>query len=983
MKKSLLRFMLLVTGLLLGVNVALADYEKVTSTADITDGEYLIVYEADNVAFNGALETLDAVSNTIAVEIVDGKIVSNEAADAAAFTVDVANGTLKSASGKYIGVSSNSNGLKLADEATAFKNSFSIDTDGNAVIAAVFEGSTMTLRFNSASNQLRFRYYKSGQHPIALYKKIDGSEASSAPILTLTAPVGNEVSLTFGVYDTEDEYSVDFGGGTLQTAKVGVNNAGPVDPETGQTTGATVFKGTVAGDGTIKVYGSNDVWYLNASGAIPTSLDQSKLMNVVQMVIAGVDAESVTLPAYEKIDQFSFNNSPVKTVDVSKATSLKSLSIVYSSLYEGEMNLESIDLQNNTELTDLSIQSQKTGVNGKLKEIDLSKNTKLASIYLPNNSLTNVTLPSEFTKKDANDESVLAKVTMFLNGNKLTAIDGLDKLPAKSQVNISNNLFTLATLPAKPANVSNSKYTYAPQAAYEVAESLTDLDLSSQLSATGILTEPVTTSYSFKTVSGTALVEGTDYEVAEPGKFHFIKEQTEKVYGVMATTAFPKFTGNNEYKTTEFTVVPGEASSAPILTLTAPVGNEVSLTFGVYDTEDEYSVDFGDGTLQTAKVGVNNAGPVDPETGQTTGATVFKGTVAGDGTIKVYGKNDVWYLNASGAMPTALDQSKLMNVVQMVIAGVDAESVTLPAYEKIDQFSFNNSPVKTVDVSKATSLKSLSIVYSSLYEGEMNLESIDLQNNTELTDLSIQSQKTGVNGKLKEIDLSKNTKLASIYLPNNSLTNVTLPSEFTKKDANDESVLAKVTMFLNGNKLASIDGLDKLPAKSQVNISNNLFTLATLPVKPANVSNSKYTYAPQAPYEVAESLTDLDLSSQLSATGILTEPVATSYSFKTVSGTALVEGTDYEVAEPGKFHFIKEQTEKVYGVMATTAFPKFTGNNEYKTTEFTVVPGTPSGISNVTAAKQINGKYYNLQGVEIQKPIKGVYIQNGRKVVVK
>jgi hypothetical protein len=69
--------------------------------------------------------------------------------------------------------------------------------------------------------------------------------------------------------------------------------------------------------------------------------------------------------------------------------------------------------------------------------------------------------------------------------------------------------------------------------------------------------------------------------------------------------------------------------------------------------------------------------------------------------------------------------------------------------------------------------------------------------------------------------------------------------------------------------------------------------------------------------------------------------------------------------------------------MATTAFPKFTGNNEYKTTEFTVVPGTPSGISNVTAAKQINGKFYNLQGVEIQKPIKGVYIQNGRKVVVK
>ena len=78
---------------------------------------------------------------------------------------------MKSASGKYIGVTTNSNGLKQSDDASTYTNTFSIDDSGNAVISAVFEGSTMSLRYNYASDNLRFRYYKNaGQQPIALYK---------------------------------------------------------------------------------------------------------------------------------------------------------------------------------------------------------------------------------------------------------------------------------------------------------------------------------------------------------------------------------------------------------------------------------------------------------------------------------------------------------------------------------------------------------------------------------------------------------------------------------------------------------------------------------------------------------------------------------------------------------------------------------------------------------------------------------------------
>lgn len=95
-------------------------YEKVTSTEDITDGQYLIVYEDGKVAFDGSLKTLDAVSNTMEVTIENNEIAATTFKQAAEFTIDVTSGTLKSASGKYIGVNSNDNGLKQTETESSY-----------------------------------------------------------------------------------------------------------------------------------------------------------------------------------------------------------------------------------------------------------------------------------------------------------------------------------------------------------------------------------------------------------------------------------------------------------------------------------------------------------------------------------------------------------------------------------------------------------------------------------------------------------------------------------------------------------------------------------------------------------------------------------------------------------------------------------------------------------------------------------------------
>ena len=164
-------------------------YVKVTDA--VTDGEYLIVYEdASNptpapVAFDGSLEALDAVGNTLEVTINNNTIAGTNYIDAATFTIDVTNGTILSASGKYIGKTANSNGLDV--KTTAMTNTFVIDANGNAIIT----GNTAALRYNKTADQKRFRYYKDGggtQEKIALYKK------ASKHTVTIASCINGSVS---------------------------------------------------------------------------------------------------------------------------------------------------------------------------------------------------------------------------------------------------------------------------------------------------------------------------------------------------------------------------------------------------------------------------------------------------------------------------------------------------------------------------------------------------------------------------------------------------------------------------------------------------------------------------------------------------------------------------------------------------------------------------------------------------------------------
>ena len=157
-------------------------YTKVTSTEDITNGQYLIVYEEGEVAFNGGLTTLDAGQNGISVDINNNRIEISDATTAAEFTINATAGTILSASGKYIGRTSG-NGLDESST-TEYTNTLSIE-DGKAVIKGTQD---IYLRYNSntGSSSERFRYYSStSQKDIQLYKREVAGAEEANPVRTV------------------------------------------------------------------------------------------------------------------------------------------------------------------------------------------------------------------------------------------------------------------------------------------------------------------------------------------------------------------------------------------------------------------------------------------------------------------------------------------------------------------------------------------------------------------------------------------------------------------------------------------------------------------------------------------------------------------------------------------------------------------------------------------------------------------------------
>ena len=148
-----------------GGDAAETSYVKVTATPSDWSGTYLIVYESGATAYvyNG---TDSGAKNYVSATISDNQIARSSAVDAVAVQIAKSGSgySIKVPNGKYIS-GGTSNGTTF--NASAVANTITLNTNGTVKIN---NNTTTSFQFNSASDQMRFRYFKSAQKSVYLYK---------------------------------------------------------------------------------------------------------------------------------------------------------------------------------------------------------------------------------------------------------------------------------------------------------------------------------------------------------------------------------------------------------------------------------------------------------------------------------------------------------------------------------------------------------------------------------------------------------------------------------------------------------------------------------------------------------------------------------------------------------------------------------------------------------------------------------------------
>ena len=172
-------------------------WTKVTSTPDSWDGDYLIVYEAGSVAFDGSRTKLDDANNTTPVTISDGTITTDGCDFYFTIASNGSNYTIQSKSGYYIGQTQDSNKVLSS---TSIKYDNTIELEGTNV--KITASGKPVLRLNPNGGNPWFRYFRSTtytkQQPIALYKKQEGPAPEPTQVAAPTFSIKDGSKVGYG-----------------------------------------------------------------------------------------------------------------------------------------------------------------------------------------------------------------------------------------------------------------------------------------------------------------------------------------------------------------------------------------------------------------------------------------------------------------------------------------------------------------------------------------------------------------------------------------------------------------------------------------------------------------------------------------------------------------------------------------------------------------------------------------------------------------
>ncbi len=456
---------------------------------------------------------------------------------------------------------------------------------------------------------------------------------------------------------------------------------------------------------------------------------------------------------------------------------------------------------------------------------------------------------------------------LYLRANNLQELD-LSANSKLSMVWIPNNKFRFSTMP----QTSAATYIYAPQQAVLIKEKGQTVNLSSEYTI-----NDVQTTYEWYDKQGNKLTVDKDYTIKD-GITTFLNTEIGNVYCSMTNEKFPNFAGSSALKTSEMQVMGLPTDVIATINATSEIGTAVEFRLGAKRPNTYVYIDYGDGNLQECAL---------KET-----YSVFNGQLAGNGEIKVYSydkaDNGVTIFSPGGIAASNIDLTALTDLASLNIHSMGLSSLDLSQNAQLYELNIGGNNFTTCDFSNLPKLKNL-------YCYDNKLANIDLSNNPLIELLYCN------NNKFSQIDVTNLPNLKYLNCNTNQLANIDL-SKNTQLHTAD----------LSSNKLTNID-LENLESLRVVYLRNNDFAFTSLPLP--RQQWTVYSYSPQSALQATVNDGIVDLSAQKEVSGY-----ETVYSWATVSGTMLTEGTDYRV-EDGVTYFLKAQEEDVVCTMSNEALP--------------------------------------------------------------
>lgn len=701
--------------------------------------------------------------------------------------------------------------------------------------------------------------------------------------------------------------------------------------------------------------------------------------NISGSVIPGMPV-TIYIPEEESIVSFGIEDLPIANINISQAHDLRVLKIRNAGLKDIDLRynrcLESLNLDGN-DLTGLDLQGifanweknvlvDISAAGNKLTQANITVRAHIRHLNLRGNRLSELSLKDfdnvkhlDLSDNDFSGEMSLTYLieadSIIISGNRINRIVH-DTFSHLSLLDIRDNAFNIETLPYQPGA---SEYLYAPQKPIQLFANAPAVNLSGQ---NRVIVDGEGTTFTWKKADGTLLVEGSDITCID-GATKFLKSDLGKVYCELSNPAFPEFRGNNVLRTSEVNVV--GIPTKLVASFTTLEDSEAGELIIAADKNTSVYVDWrGDGTefIPYAATKDNHYNPYE-------GIRTYR-----NANVKVYtyeDPKDLTVFSVYGMKMGEFDGTPMTGLTMIGVndAGLDIENIKLPDAPLTSLKLNGNNLSDFIWFETYPHLQALSLI-------DNVFETFDASALKELKELYLGGNR------LTEVKFD-NPRIWELDLENNNLETV---------DLSGLKVLEQ--LWIDGNRLSEINVIPFRATLHAMNICNNRFSFATLPVQTDYPRLTVYYYSDQQMIDaiISDDQMTFDLSSQAfvkdiyetTYTWFLGEPVFDSET-GTLSGEVLIADDEYKISG-GVTTFNTRFPDEVVCVMTNNLFPR----TYLRTPAYRV---GSSAVDTIGEVENAPVDVYTISGTIVKRQAdsasaaegltKGIYIIGGRKVIVK